>query len=137
MKNAIFGLKKRQDFWTEIILFFTFQVIVHLEGGHLMEVTKVKFQCQHYTMVRLTVHPLTMQEPQQIIVKESKQSRSCCTTWPPCWLVWLWVTMSDCQMFPLSILNYILNGKTQLHTPGPLIVRSLLVRISIQCGFRK
>ena len=29
MKNPIFGLKKRQDFWTEIILFFTFQVIVH------------------------------------------------------------------------------------------------------------
>ena len=29
MKNAIFGLKKRHDFWTEIILFFTFQVIVY------------------------------------------------------------------------------------------------------------
>ena len=29
MKNAIFGLTKRQDFWTEIILFSTFQVIVH------------------------------------------------------------------------------------------------------------
>ena len=28
MKNAIFELKKRHDFWTEIILFFTFQVIV-------------------------------------------------------------------------------------------------------------
>ena len=26
MKNTIFGLKKRQDFWTEIILFSTFQV---------------------------------------------------------------------------------------------------------------
>ena len=29
MKNAIFGQKKRQAFWTEIILFSTFQVIVH------------------------------------------------------------------------------------------------------------
>ena len=28
MKNTIFGLKKRQDFWTEIILFSTFQVNV-------------------------------------------------------------------------------------------------------------
>ena len=30
-KNAIFGLKKRQDFWTEIILFSMFQVIVQDE----------------------------------------------------------------------------------------------------------
>ena len=30
MKNAIFGLKKKHDFWIEIILFFTFQVIVTL-----------------------------------------------------------------------------------------------------------
>ena len=28
MKNAIFGLKKRQEFWTKIILFSTFQVTV-------------------------------------------------------------------------------------------------------------
>ena len=28
MKNEIFGLEKRQDFWTEIILFSMFQVIV-------------------------------------------------------------------------------------------------------------
>ena len=29
-QNAIFGLKKRHDFWTKIILFFTFQIIVRL-----------------------------------------------------------------------------------------------------------
>ena len=33
MKNAIFGQKKRHDFWTEIILFFTFQVIVNGSAG--------------------------------------------------------------------------------------------------------
>ena len=32
MKNAIFGLKKRQDFWTEIIFFSMFQVIVDPPG---------------------------------------------------------------------------------------------------------
>ena len=53
----------------------------------LLEVTKVKFQCQHYTTALTVVPPLTMLEDPQIIIKGSKQSRSCCITWPPCWLV--------------------------------------------------
>ena len=48
MKNAIFGLKKGQDFWTEIILFSTFQVSVHHQTGNgkgqdLFELFLVKF----------------------------------------------------------------------------------------------
>ena len=34
-KNAIFGLEKRHDFWTEIILFSVFQVIVHYTFFHV------------------------------------------------------------------------------------------------------
>ena len=45
-KNGIFGLKKRQDFWTEIILFSTFQVNVQQQqdpNGNNIEVEAFGF----------------------------------------------------------------------------------------------